>query len=378
MLDEALGAMTALGIATSKGRAAFVDRFASWYSIWSVADSRSSSVNWSKLPPSVLRQRFASVAGLDPREWLAAAFVVAAGRLSAASDLRPMLLADNDLANAFGPGSGLNPAAIRLLRERMSMTLDDLGTETVDRTSVYAGYGSTPQTDAVGRPVVRFDDGTVGILGFDRFVDDAVALPRLLLREIADDGRYGTAGSTIGRMFEAHLNDILVRLQPRHQVLLSDELDRLVHAASKRGDAVVATPGAAVFIEAGLQPLLPGVFHGDAGGVRRMIDRYMRKADQALVPEFRRAATEQLRGIGCIDSTVLRVAGIDDIDHLVDLAWWDTRSFTPYSAGRVPNVACHSRVIWHGSKQFTPVIAQVSPALCPRCIASRAETSIAA
>jgi hypothetical protein len=347
MPDEALGAMTALGISTGRSGLAFVDRFVSWYSIWGVEDSHRLSASWSRLPPSVLRERFTSVAGLDPLEWLAAAFVVAAGRWSAGSDLRRMLLADNDLANAFGPGVGIHPAAVRLLRDRLSITLEDLGTETLDRTPAYGGYGSTPQTDAVGRPIMRFDDGTLGILCFDRFVDAAVALPRNLLREIPDDGRSGTAGSTLGRMFEAHLNDLLMRLRPRHEVLLSDELDRLVHITSKRGDAVVASPGAAVFIEAGLQPLLPGVFHGDAHGVRTMIERYITKADQALAPEFRSAATEHLNRFGHIDTTVLLVvdnpisfsmvhgaylrsirpdlpslfvAGIDDIHHLVDLA----------------------------------------------------------
>lgn len=344
--EDLLGLLTALAYSAPSTLGA-VQRLDTWASIWTIGDDQALAAHpdWSGLPPSQLRTTFERLTSVTTDQWFGGCLLALLGQLAPVmgeAEATVALLPDNE--------AGLAIAA--LIEKHLTCTVTEFGESIVAAAEHqnYAGFGSSAQSERSplhDRPVVAFDNGSRLIVDATGFVRAVCHLPRKLIVTSGAHGNHRRVSTSVGYMFEAHVTEVLSRLD-RCDVIDGEAIDASAGVTAKRGDVVVSDYGATVALEIGLMPLNAASVSGSTKAASGILGRYAAKMAQALattvgggvatgVSQFRPAravghfvVVDEPMAFTALHCARIRqdhpglpelfVVGVDDIARLVDLA----------------------------------------------------------
>ncbi len=176
---------------------------------------------------------------------------------------------------ASAAGARVTVKLLDVVEQHCVMDIEELGVAVLAG-SQYRGVGSTPQHEAsIGlRPIIRLGDGRWVPVGLDALAEALVEVPRAVTATDRKERRG--QGGVVGRMFEAHVADLLDVIGQRHWVVPGPHIDRAVPKSRRRADAVVFDTQTALVVEVSVQT--PGLAVGQGRG--EALDEYCRRVGQ--------------------------------------------------------------------------------------------------
>lgn len=263
------------------------DRLARAYAMWSVPDSHSSVQGRAK-SPGWLRARFEYHTGMGAPEWLSMShawlMILQSMGLGLADNLERLMGAfrgDRELGEMFNRFAQVSRDYLMAdsgdVRDRIRDEMRRAG-------SPYRGFGSVPKhvlRAVMDTPIVHLPEDRVAHLGIGLLTDRAIDLPRFVLQF---DGQHPESAvrGWIGHLFEAEVHDALARAGPGHEVADEATVSSVLSGyGQKKGDSVVRKDQDFLVVEAYSGGLGPKIAAGDLPAIKRCIQRYHGKAEQA-------------------------------------------------------------------------------------------------
>ena len=251
-----------------------------WAHIWSVANEHPAVAD-APIDTDSLRATFSEALGCTVEEWFAGTWLICIRWWMGVQGTQPFPMDPTEVTslpveNKVVEASRRYQGAVR----RHAVSGVDAFVEAVrtEKPPGRSGYGHLPQSDSLAcrnSPIIELPNGEWLPLGIELVADRATSIHRLLL------GARGQAATTIGRMFESYVADLMADAGRRHVVVTEEALASVVGAGS-RCDGLILHGADYLAVETSIQTLSRAVANGQIRAIYAMAERYQHEAEQAL------------------------------------------------------------------------------------------------
>ncbi len=272
-----------------------------WASIWAVDNNHPIGNGWNGISPSQLRTLFLAKHQVELDAFLRFAAALLCRNTVKAVKGQSLRLESPEIFE-LGLEESSTLRCLEILGE-IAVSWRGLGREVLSSTVDYEGLGSTSQIESSATwnfPLVVLPNGRLCLTNARAFATRVVRLPTEIMAKqlgTTPDNQFRRIQGAVGRMFEAYGSDVVSRMKSRHSVLLGTDIDQLVPAGCKRGDAVIAGASDIVVLDFSLLSAADQTMDGNRQSIDDTLQRYVTKFIQVAktpVGEFLKTKLPQL------------------------------------------------------------------------------------